>query len=159
MPAATAAAESSATERWVEAFAEGWRAPRSADAFADHFEPWLADDVRMIQPQLPVMVGKRAFRERFARPLFALVPDIHATVRGWAASGDDVLIEFVLEGSIHGRRFRMPVVDRMTLRDGLVCERVAYFDPAPLLGAVARSPRAWPGFLRLQVAQRLGGRR
>jgi hypothetical protein len=80
--------ETRPAERWAAAFAEGWRAPRSADAFADHFEPWFTDDVRRVQPQLPDLVGKRAFRERFARPLFALVPDLHATVRTWAGSGD-----------------------------------------------------------------------
>jgi hypothetical protein len=149
------ALDSTTAERWVAAFAEGWRAPESADAFADHFEPWFTEDVRMAQPQLPVLVGKRAFRERFARPLFALVPDMHATVRGWAASGDEVLIEFVLEGTVGRRRFRMPAVDRMTLRDGLVSERVAHFDPTPLVRAVALSPRAWALFLRLQIAQRL----
>jgi ketosteroid isomerase-like protein len=151
--------ETRSAERWVAAFAEGWRAPQSADAFADHFEPWFTDDVRMVQPQLPDLVGKRAFRERFARPLFALVPDLHATVRTWAASGDQVLIEFVLEGTVGGRRFRMPSVDRMTLRDGLVCERVAHLDPAPLLRAVALSPSAWPRFLRTQLAQRRGSAR
>ena len=157
--AATTAAELGTAERWVAAFADGWRAPESADAFADHFEPWFTEDVRMVQPQLPALVGKRAFRERFARPLFALVPDMHASVRAWAASGDDVLIEFVLEGTIGRRRFRMPAVDRMTLRDGLVCERIAYFDPTPLVRAVALSPRSWPLFLRLEIRQRLASAR
>lgn len=157
--AAAAATGQSAAERWVEAFAEGWRAPRSADAFADHFEPWLTDDVRMVQPQLPTLVGKRDFRERFARPLFALVPDIHGTVRSWAARGDVVLIELVLEGTVGGRTFRLPTVDRMTLRDGLVCERVAHLDPSPLLRAVALSPRSWPRFARMQIEQRRAGAR
>jgi hypothetical protein len=59
---------------WVLAFAEGWLAPASADAFADHFQPWFDPHIRLIQPQLPTLVGHQAFRERFARPLFALIP-------------------------------------------------------------------------------------
>ena len=152
MSATTVEAEVSAAERWVEAFTEGWRAPASLDAFAEHFERWFTDDVRMIQPQLPVMVGKAAFREGF-RPAFELIPDLHATVSNSAARGDTVFIEFTLEGTIGGRPVRVPAVDRFTLRDGLVSERVAHFDPTPMLLAVAASPRAWPRFARLQLAQ------
>ena len=47
---------------WVEEFAAGWRAPTDADSFCDHFEPMLSDEMRLIQPQLPTMTGKRAFR-------------------------------------------------------------------------------------------------
>jgi ketosteroid isomerase-like protein len=149
------ATERSAAERWVEAFTEGWRAPGSLEAFAEHFEPWFTDDVRMIQPQLPTSVGKAGFRETF-RPAFELIPDLHATVRGWAAEGDTVFIEFTLEGTLGGRGVSAPAVDRFLLRDGLVAERVAYFDPAPMLRAVATSPRAWPKFLRLQASQLTG---
>lgn len=139
-------------ERWVEAFTEGWRAPAGSDAFAEHFEDWFTDDVRMVQPQLPTAVGKAAFRESF-RSAFELIPDLHATVRDWAARGDTVFIEFTLEGTLGGRKVSVPAVDRFTLRDGLVAERVAHFDPAPMLRAVATSPRAWPRFLRLQASQ------
>ena len=34
------------------------------------------------------------------------------------------------------------VVDRIILEDGLIRERRSYFDPAPLLKAVALRPRA-----------------
>jgi ketosteroid isomerase-like protein len=142
----------SAAERWVEAFTEGWRAPEGLDAFADHFEPWFTDDVRMVQPQLPTAVGKAAFRETF-RPAFELIPDLHATVRSWAAEGGTVFIEFTLEGTLGGRKVTAPAVDRFELRDGLVAERVAYLDPAPMLRAVATSPRTWPRFVRLQASQ------
>jgi ketosteroid isomerase-like protein len=144
--------ERPAAERWVEAFTEGWRAPESLDAFADHFARWMTDDVRMVQPQLPTMIGKEGFREGF-RAAFELIPDLHATVHGWAADGDTVFIEFTLEGTLGGRAVSAPAVDRFRMRDGLVAERVAYFDPAPMLKAVATSPRAWPTFVRLQAAQ------
>jgi hypothetical protein len=105
----------------------------------------------MIQPSVPPIVGRKAFREEFARPLFTLVPDLHGTVENWAASGDLIYIELRLEGTVDKRRFTLRTCDRIKLRNGRAIERVAYLDPAPLLGAVARSPRAWPRFLRTQL--------
>jgi ketosteroid isomerase-like protein len=170
-------------EEWVGEFIEGWRAPKSPDAFADHFDAVLTDDVRMIQPQLPTMVGKTAFREGFVRPTFALIPDLHATVHDWAVrrseakprraaveapdsdeAGDVVFINFTLAGTLGGKPLSWPCIDRIVLRDGLACERRAYFDPTPLLRAVLTRPRAWPGFARIQAgrlagALRQGGKR
>jgi ketosteroid isomerase-like protein len=141
------------TEDWVRGFIEGWRAPADADSFADHFDDLLADDIRLIQPQVPITVGRRAFREQFARPLFELIPDLHGTVGRWAADGDTVLIEFTLSGTLGGRSLSWECVDRVTLRDGRAAERRAYFDPMPLLAAVAGRPRVWPRFARLQTQQ------
>jgi hypothetical protein len=45
----------------------------------------------------------------------------------------------------------MHTCDRIKLRDGKAIERFAYLDQAPLIKAVARSPRAWPRFLRTQL--------
>jgi ketosteroid isomerase-like protein len=147
---ATATATTEA-ETWVEAFAEGWRAPASADAFADHFEQWLDPDVRLVQPQMPTIVGHRAFREEFVRPLFELVPDLHGTVEGWAARGDTVYIELRLEGTIGTRPVMTRTCDRITLRDGVAIERVAYLDPLPMIAGVALSPRIWPRYARQQL--------
>jgi ketosteroid isomerase-like protein len=151
--AAGAAAGASEAEVWVTEFIEGWRAPAGAEAFADHFERVCTDDVRMIQPQMPTLVGKRAFRERFVRPLFDFIPDIHATVHDWAATGDVIFISFTLEGTLGGRQVSWPCVDRIVLRDGLAVERRAYFDPTRILRAVATRPRAWPRLVRLQARQ------
>jgi hypothetical protein len=50
-----AAPSAEAALAWVRAFAEGWRAPASAEAFANHFEPWFDPYIRLIQPQLPTL--------------------------------------------------------------------------------------------------------
>jgi ketosteroid isomerase-like protein len=136
---------------WVEMFTEGWANPVDADSFSDHFEPWFQDDVRMIQPSMRPIVGKRAFREEFARPIFDLVPDLHGIVENWAADADVVYIELRLEGTVGGRPFTMRSCDRIKLRDGKATERVAYLDATPLIKAVARSPRSWPKFLKTQL--------
>jgi ketosteroid isomerase-like protein len=142
---------------WVEEFAVGWRAPTDADSFCDHFERVLDDDIRLIQPQLPQITGKRAFRQDFARPLFDLLSEIRGTVESWASQpqgdGEVVFIELTIHARLAGgRAVQMRTVDKITLRDGLAVERVANMDPLELLGPVALSPRSWPTFLR----ERLG---
>ncbi|MGH2950709.1 MAG: nuclear transport factor 2 family protein [Solirubrobacterales bacterium] len=140
-------------EAWVAEFIEGWRARTGPDGFADHFERVSDPEIRLIQPQMPTVVGHRAFREQLVRPLFDAIPDIHATVHDWAARGDRLFIAFTLEGTLGGKPVAWDCVDRITLRDGVAVERRAYFDPTPLLRAVATRPRAWPSFLRLQARQ------
>jgi len=140
-------------EAFVAAFTQGWRAPGNADSFADHFDEWMTEDIRLVQPQVPTTSGRAAFREQFARPILTLIPDLHADVHRWAPTADGVLIEFTLEGTLGGRPVSWPCIDRITLRDGLACERRAYFDPLPLLGAIAKRPRTWPRFARLQLGQ------
>lgn len=49
----------------------------------------------------------------------------------------------------------MRACDRVTLRGGVAIERESHVDPTPLLVAVARTPRAWPRFLRTQARLRL----
>jgi ketosteroid isomerase-like protein len=143
--------QAEAAANWVRVFADGWANPVDTDTFCDHFDPWLDPEVRMIQPSVRPTVGRKAFREEFARPLFALVPDLHGTVENWSATGDLVYIELRLEGTIGRRRFTMDTCDRIRLRDGKAVERVAYLDPAPLLKAVASSPLSWPRFIHAQL--------
>lgn len=141
-----------AAEAWVAAFRQGWRAPTGADAFADHFEPLLDPSVRLLQPQIPTLVGRRAFRERFARPLFDLIPDLRGEVERWAVADDLAYIELTLRGTLGGRPVSWRVCDRVSLRDGLAVERESYQDPTPVLLAVARRPRVWPILLRARAA-------
>jgi ketosteroid isomerase-like protein len=148
---ATVTASDTAAAAWVEGFAQGWRAPSSPAAFAAHFRPMLAPDIRLIQPQLPTLVGHDAFEQDFVKPLFALIPDLHGDVERWASSGDVIYIELTLSGSLGGRSLSWRVCDRVTLRDGLAVERESYFDPSPVLAAVVKSPRVWPRFVRLQA--------
>jgi len=146
--------DAEAAQAWVLAFAEGWQAPTSADAFADHFQPWFDPHIRLIQPQLPTLVGHHNFQERFARPLFALIPDLHGQVERSAVGADCAYIELTLRGTLGGRPVAWRVCDRTTLRDGLVVERESYFDPLPLLRAILTRPRAWPALARARRRQR-----
>jgi ketosteroid isomerase-like protein len=149
----TEAERRKAAAEWVRAFAAGWGDPGGPEAFADHFEPMLDPEVRLIQPGMPELVGLDAFRRGFVAPLFDLVPDIHGAVRGWAADGDRIWIELELNGTLGGRPVRIETVDRITLRDGRAIERRAFLDPLPLFAAVLTRPRAWPRFARVQATQ------
>jgi ketosteroid isomerase-like protein len=149
-----ASAVRQAAQAWVLSFAHGWLAPASADAFADHFQPWFDPQIRLRQPLLPTLVGHQAFRERFARPLFALIPDLDGQVERFAIGADCAYIELTLRGTLGGGPIAWRVCDRTTLRDGLVVERESYFDPTPLLRAILTRPRAWPALARAWRGQR-----
>jgi ketosteroid isomerase-like protein len=137
-----------AAAAWVREFAEGWRAPTGPDAFADHFDRVLDPDIRLIQPQIPTLVGKDAFRHRFVRPLFTLIPDLRGEVERYAVGDNVAYIELTLRGTLGGRPIAWRVCDRVLLRDGLAIERESYMDPSPLLLAGLTRPRAWPRLLR-----------
>jgi ketosteroid isomerase-like protein len=140
-------------EEWVHGFSAGWREPGGPHEFVDHFTPLLDPEIRLIQPQMPTLVGLEAFRRVFAEPLFDLIPDIHGEVRGWAADGDTIWTELELRGTFGGRPLTLETVDRITLRDGRAIERRAFCDPTPLLVAAATRPRAWARFARVQALQ------
>ena len=80
-------------------------------------------------------------RELFG-PLFKAIPDLTGTLRRWGQTDDGVFIELTLCGHLGNRQVEWTVVDRIILEDGKIRERRSYFDPAPLLRAVALRPRA-----------------
>jgi hypothetical protein len=139
-------------EQFVRGFEQGWRAPGGAADAAAHFDPLLDQGVRLIQPQLPDLVGRDAARSGFFEPLFTLLPDAHATVERWAARDDTLFIELTMSGTLGGAPVSFRACDRITLRGGVAVERESYTDPIPLLAKVARRPRAWPAFARYQLA-------
>lgn len=125
----------------VERFAAVWSEP-SPDALV----ALVTDDVRLFQPARPRIVGRKAARRDFAR-LLEWQPDLHAIVDDWAER-ESVFIAFRLCFTLGGRTHEVPTVDRITLRDGLIAERVASFDSLAFAFAVLRRPREWRGFLR-----------
>jgi hypothetical protein len=102
-------------------------------------------------PRTSARCWHAAFEEQFVKPVFALIPDLHADVERWAASGETLYIELTLRGTLAGRSLSWRACDRVTLRDGMAVERESYFDPSPLIAAVAMTPRVWPKLLHLQV--------
>jgi hypothetical protein len=130
----------STAEDLVAWFAEVWSSP-SYESFCRDVTARLAPDARMVQPLVRTHSGHEAFCRNIA-PLFAALPDVHARVLDWRGDEHTVFIEFHLQGTLGGRFARLHVCDRFSHSGGLVTERMSFFDPAPLLVAALRSPRA-----------------
>jgi hypothetical protein len=148
---AVASADHRADEaaQFVQAFAKVWAHP-TMEGFARLLHP----DVRLAAPMMKTTVGRDAGLEELGRLLW-LRPDVRIEVNRWGARGDVVLIELTLMATVGGRLLRVPAVDRILLKDGLVLERVTYADPIPVLLTLLRHPR---DFLRW-VRSRWGVRR
>ena len=144
------------------------RAASSAEDLVAWFtEGWRKPDLRVLLPSHRAAAGsgradgaaaRRAppGHDAFCRniaTLFAAMPDVHANVLDWRGDERTVFIEFHLQGTLGGRPLRLHVTDRFTQEDGLVTERVSFFDPAPLLVAALRNPRA---LLALATMRRRG---
>lgn len=135
---------------FLNTFVEGWREPQSLERFLSHFLPFVDPDVRLRQP-LGTEHGHDGF-ERVFRRLFTLMPDVHGEVQEAVVRPDGLLIILRMQGSLGGSPYAWNVVDRITLQDGRLVERHAYFDPLPLLAAVIRRPTAWPRAIRSLLA-------
>jgi ketosteroid isomerase-like protein len=129
-----------AAAEFTRFFGEGWAiGATDPERFFAHFSPAFAPDARLIQPLAPTAIGARGLRERFT-PIFAVIPDLRSEVLRFGATEDGVLIEHTMRGTLGGRPLEFDVTDRFILRDGLIAERRAYFDPLPLIGAMLRAP-------------------
>src|SRR5215831_7532381 len=128
---------------FVRRFAEFWQAPSP-----ERLDAVLASNARLSAPLTPTTYGLEAGERAFA-DLFELIPDMTAEIHRWGATVDGVLIEFTARGTAGGSPIAWQAVDRFVLdEDGLASERFTYFDSLPLVLALARRPRAWPGFAR-----------
>jgi ketosteroid isomerase-like protein len=136
-------------EAFVERFSDAWYVPD-----LDRHEALWADDIVLVQPLMGVLHGREECRAAFAR-LFRLVPDLRAVVHRWSASSDALFIEFTLSGTFGGRALRWSAVDRFVLADGLIAERISYFDSAPLALAMATRPRGWRRLLGTRFIPRV----
>ncbi len=120
--------------RFAEQFADTWRTPD----LAKHEALW-SDEIVLTQPMMGTLRGKQACRESFQR-LFALMPDLHADVHRVGHGSHEVFIEFTLSGTYGGKPIAWDAVDRFTFTNGLIAERVSYFDSAPLIGKLVGRP-------------------
>lgn len=137
---------------FVGRFAKTW-----ADPSPDALNRLVWPDVEFIQP-LEAVVRGHAEAHAFWRRLFTLIPDLRGEVVSWGVQADVMYVEFRMFGTLGGRPVSWVVLDRIRLEDGKVRQRVAYFNPLPLVLAVVGRPRAWPAWLAAQ-RQRVATRR
>lgn len=135
-------AAASPAARFAEVFTEGMKLG-DAERFIAHFEPYLAPDAQFHQPLAPTWHGREGFARGF-RGLFGLIPDLRGQVHGWVTEERTLFIEFTLSGTLGGRPISWRAVDRFSFDEaGLVCERINFFDPLPVIGALLTRPPAW----------------
>lgn len=132
--------------RFAERFADTWRTPD----LAQHEALW-SEDIVLTQPMMGTVRGKQACRQAFAR-LFALVPDLHADVHSVGHGTNQVFIAFTLSGTYGGKPIAWDAVDRFTFVDGLIAERISYFDATPLVLTLCGRPRGWDRLARTGAA-------
>jgi hypothetical protein len=144
----TTATANPVADDMVAWFAEAWRNP-TYESFCRHVASRLAADARMVQPLMRAHRGRDEFCRNIAT-LFALMPDVRARVIDWRGDERTVFIEFHLMGTVGRRPVRLHACDRFSLDGGIVTERHSWFEPAPLLLAVLRSPRALAGLATLR---------
>lgn len=125
-------------EEFVRFFSRGL-AIGERDEFLAHFLSRMHPEHHIKQPLASTAYGRAGFRRLF-KPLFAVVPDLHGEIHRWGATGDGVLIEFTLRGTIGRRTFALDVVDRFVLDGGLMRGLHTYFDPLPLLPLMLTHP-------------------
>lgn len=123
---------------FVDRFAKVWAAPSVAG-----LETLVRPDVEFIQPLEPTVRGHEEVA-RFWNRLFALIPDVTGEIVSWGFGDDAVYIELRMSGTLGGKPVEWVTLDRIRLEDGRVRQRVAYFDPLPLVRSVATRPKAWP---------------
>jgi uncharacterized protein (TIGR02246 family) len=113
-------------EKFIDRYRKVW-ADVSPSAYADLYHPdgaiLLPDGSRISRDQIV------AFMEQILRG----VPDLSLVVENWAARGDTLLLEWRMRGTAAGGEFELRGADRFTLKDDLVVESIAYYDPAPLI--------------------------
>ena len=70
-----------------------------------------------------------------------------------------MFIEFTLHGTYGGKPIAWRAVDRFTFTNGLIAERLSFFDATPLALTLLRRPRGWPRLVRGLGALTRGQRR
>jgi ketosteroid isomerase-like protein len=133
---------------FVRRFDTAWSRP-SPDALNE----LVHSDIEFIQPMEAPVHGHRD-AAAFWRRLLTLIPDLRGEVISWGFRGQHVYLEFRMFGTLGGKPFEWVVLDRIVLEDGRVRQRVAYFNPMPLVLAVLARPRSWLPYLTAQY-QRL----
>jgi hypothetical protein len=128
---------------FVERFSAAWDEPE-----IERFQAILHPEIVLEQPLMPRMEGKAQAREGFSRLLDGL-PGLRGKVLSWTGTEELLFIELKLETG--GRRpFEWTMIDRIELEDGLVRERISFFDPLPVILAALTRPSWWPKLARLR---------
>jgi len=138
----TETTDDAAAADFVRRFQETWAAPTP-----ERLNELVHADIEFIQPMQPPVHG-HAEAAAFWRHLLSMIPDLTGEVVSWAARGGVVFIELRMRGTLGGGPVEWVTLDRISLEDGKVRRRIAYFDPLPLMRTIVVRPRALAAWLR-----------
>jgi hypothetical protein len=108
-----------------EIFAKFWANPDPSLVPA-----MLTDDIVGYWPGADEPVRGRDAYTRAIADVIALVPGMHLTVEASATVDDLTFVSWVMHGTGANGPFTVRGIDRVRMRDGLVCENLIRFDPA-----------------------------
>ena len=106
----------------VGGFAAFWANPTP-----EHVPPLLTEDVVGVWPGAEPVRGRDAYTQVLA-DLLELMPDLRLEVAEHATNGDVAFVRWIMHATGAHGPFEMSGVDRIRLRDGLVCENVIRLD-------------------------------
>lgn len=114
---------STTTPTWtVEGFAAFWAAPDPALVGA-----MLTEDVVGHWPGGEEVHGREAYTESLAQ-IIEMIPDIRLEVAEHATNGEYTFVRWIMHGTGANGPVELSGIDRIRLRDGLVCENIIRFD-------------------------------
>jgi hypothetical protein len=149
-------AQTTAAEEFVAFFEELWRVGSSdPERFFTMLAERTTPDALMTQPMAGPAVGPPGQREIFGT-LFEAIPDLRVDVTRWGATRDGALLEIRLHGTLGGRPVAWEAVDRFVLQGRDIAARHSYFDPLPLMRAMALAPRTSAKLLPSLIKGRRG---
>ena len=120
---------------WVKVFIHAWDKPRER---LEQLLALLDENIILKDPLTPPAQGKTEARDEFLRA-FHIMPDLRADFHHWSASGNVLFIELTLHATIGKQLVSWDNVDRFTFQDGVVIERVAFFDPTRIVKALTQA--------------------
>ena len=113
---------SSHIEWSVDGFAAFWANPRP-----EHVPPLLTEDVVGIWPGEEPVRGRDAYTQVLT-DLLERLPDLRLEVAEHATNGDVTFVRWIMHATGAHGPFELSGVDRIRLRDGLVCENMIRLD-------------------------------
>ena len=106
----------------VDGFAAFWSNPKP-----EYVPPLLTEDVAGVWPGAEPVRGREAYTKVLA-DLLELMPDLRLEVAEHATNGDVTFVRWIMHATGANGPFELSGVDRIRLRDGLVCENVIRLD-------------------------------
>ncbi|MBA3673834.1 MAG: nuclear transport factor 2 family protein [Chitinophagaceae bacterium] len=131
-------------ETMLRQFAECWKQPS-----ANRLGRLLHEEVILKQPNHPTIHGRNEAESYFSS-LLQFVPGLHGEVDGGISKDNILFIEWKMLFPIGTNVVVIKAVDKIIIKEDLIFERTAYFDPSKLIRATLKTPSTWRRYIRFR---------